>query len=339
MKTIIEQDDVEYHNDGDDMVSLLPVAFDSNANERVPDDELITINISGEYFETFRETLDRFPNTLLGDPVRRGKYRIPNGELFFDRYSDAFEAILYYYQSDGMLYLPDELPARCFIADLKFFDLGDSVIEEFEIECGIKEREITSNKPNHFLWEFLEYPETSFAAKTFALVSVVVILVSLVLLVVETLPEFSTTVTKTSITTDSNERNRTIYTLKEIPSKHEYWMFITSTIVFAWFSAEFVLRLITCPDKLDFFLSIGNVIDFISVLPYFMTMVLSLNNTRGPSVLRAVRILRVFKLSRHSSYLRILGRTITAAREELGIQFVFFSVQVLLCGRRGKFSW
>ena len=52
-------------------------------------------------------------------------------------------------------------------------------------------------------WKFLEYPDTSAPAKVFAILSVLVITASLVLFVMETLPEFSPHVVKNGKTRGS----------------------------------------------------------------------------------------------------------------------------------------
>ena len=86
-------------------------------------DDIVSINVSGERFQTFRGTLNRFPETLLGDVQRRRKYQRKTGELYFDRHSEAFESILYYYQSGGELCQPNDLPLERFIEEIDFFDL------------------------------------------------------------------------------------------------------------------------------------------------------------------------------------------------------------------------
>jgi len=59
----------------------------------------VIINVSGLRFETRMSTLDRFPNTLLGDARKRDRYydRLRD-EYFFDRDRTSFDSILYYYQ-------------------------------------------------------------------------------------------------------------------------------------------------------------------------------------------------------------------------------------------------
>src|SRR4051812_45528019 len=61
---------------------------------------IITLNISGNRYQTYSQTLARFPDTLLGDPLKRKPYfNQTTDEYFFDRHRTSFEAILYMYQS------------------------------------------------------------------------------------------------------------------------------------------------------------------------------------------------------------------------------------------------
>ena len=61
--------------------------------------ERIVINVSGMRVETRLRTLSRFPDTLLGDDIRRTRYYDPlRNEYFFDRNRLCFDSILYYYQ-------------------------------------------------------------------------------------------------------------------------------------------------------------------------------------------------------------------------------------------------
>ena len=44
------------------------------------------------------------PDTLLGDKERRQEFYDDEGkEYFFDRHRESFPAILYFYQSDGIM--------------------------------------------------------------------------------------------------------------------------------------------------------------------------------------------------------------------------------------------
>ena len=91
----------------------------------------ITINVGGEVYETNVKTLERFPQTLLGNWEQRLKYYSFRYELyFFDRSRLFFDAILFFYQSNGILKCPPELPLSLFEEECRFFELPEEVISK-----------------------------------------------------------------------------------------------------------------------------------------------------------------------------------------------------------------
>lgn len=299
-------------------------------NHNVPHDEadVITINVSGKRFQTYGKSLKRYPETLLGDEERRANYYSESkGEYFFDRHRTAFEAILFYYQSpSGELIRPPTVPIHVFLSELIFFDMGTEVIDAFQIDAGIKEvhvdRPLPKWKPFRIIWEFLDDPDSSRPAKLFAITSVLIIVLSLIMFVMETLPEFSE---KEEIVAGSLVRK---------PSKHAVWMQKVNMAVIVWFTAEYVARVIVCPNKLQFFMDVLNTIDLLSILPFYISIALPSGNSSVSvlRVVRVIRVLRVFKLSRHSRGLQILGNTLKASVNELVMLAFFLFVVILIFG-------
>lgn len=291
-------------------------------------DEIVNINVAGKRFQTYTTTLGKFPNSLLGDNERRQKYKNEKtGEYFFDRHRPTFEAILYYYQSEGVLARPPNIPLHIFIKELTFFDIGDAVIEQLQIDNGIKEPPVIYDLPDFgpfkILWNFLEYPDTSRPAKGFAIASVIIISISLIMFVLETVPGFA----PKEVPIGNGTETVTIH------SEHETWMFQVNTSIIVWFTLEFVLRLITCPSKLKFFVTPGNIIDFLSILPFYMSFIVQSSGDQGSlAILRVIRVLRVFKLSRHSRGLQILGNTLKASFHELMMLGFFLFIMILIFG-------
>ena len=100
----------------------------------------IIINISGIRFETYKSTLEIYPNTLLGNAKRRKYYYDTiHNEYFFDRHRLSFEAILYYYQSNGRLRRPDFVPIDTFLEEITFFDLGKEALVQIRKDENLKE--------------------------------------------------------------------------------------------------------------------------------------------------------------------------------------------------------
>jgi hypothetical protein len=158
------------------------------------DDCHLIINISGLRFETLQSTLEYYPKTLLGDHRRRSLfYDKKREEYFFDRHRLCFEAILYYYQSQGRLRRPENVPLDTFLEEITFFDLGVDALEQVQQAENLEEAQkvpLPKNPICRFIWTTLEYPQYSTTAKIVNIISLAFILLSAVGLAVETLPMY-----------------------------------------------------------------------------------------------------------------------------------------------------
>jgi voltage-gated potassium channel Kch len=291
----------------------------------------IVINVSGKRFETYEETLARFPDTLLGCPTRRAKfYNAKKGEYFFDRHRSAFDAILYYYQAGGTLIRPEHVPPHVFINEAIFYDLPDDVLNMVQKEAGIvdepEENVLPKNYYMRVIWQTLEFPEYSCFAKVLAIFSVVIIVLSLIIFCVETLPEYSSD----PAPKPANASDDWVPT----PSKYEKTWFRMNTFVIAYFTGEYLLRFLVSPEKVKFLLTSLNIIDLLSVMPYYVQLALDSGNSSISvlRVVRVVRVFRVFKLSRHSRGLQILGNTLRASLNELLMLMFFLGIGVMIFG-------
>ncbi|XP_005987742.1 potassium voltage-gated channel subfamily A member 10 [Latimeria chalumnae] len=303
-------------------------------------EQRVIINIAGLRFETQLKTLDQFPETLLGDPQKRMSYfDSMRNEYFFDRNRPSFDGILYYYQSGGKIRRPANVPLDIFADEIIFYELGNEAMEQFREDEGfIKDPEVPlpANDVYKQFWLLFEYPESSTAARAVALVSVFVIVISIVIFCLETLPEFRE---EQDIISTRKKDNLT----KEIQSPSTFTdpFFAIETVCIIWFFFELVIRFIVCPSKPEFFRNIMNVIDIISIIPYFVTLITELVQQQEPNgqynmslailrIIRLVRVFRIFKLSRHSKGLQILGQTLKASMRELGLLIFFLFIGVIL---------
>ncbi|MED6254342.1 Potassium voltage-gated channel subfamily G member 4 [Ataeniobius toweri] len=127
-----------------------------------------------------------------------------------------------------------------------------------------------------------------------------------------------------------------------------YNMFIIETVCVAWFSLEFILRFIQARSKLDFLRGPLNIIDAMAILPYYVSLVVteedqSFEHERPGGgkgyldklglvlrILRALRILYVMRLARHSLGLQVLGLTVRRSTREFGLLLLFLCVAVTL---------
>ncbi|XP_027046312.1 potassium voltage-gated channel subfamily A member 2-like isoform X2 [Pocillopora verrucosa] len=137
----------------------------------------VKINVSGMIFETLESTLSRFPDSLLGSPMKREKYYdSKKREFFFDRNRVAFDAILYFYQSRGKLLRPVEIDRKTFCEEIQFFELGEDVIERFkEMEMNVVDQDIgplPENPIQRKIWQVMELPHSSLPAQIVAICGV-----------------------------------------------------------------------------------------------------------------------------------------------------------------------
>ncbi|KAK7805452.1 hypothetical protein U0070_017735 [Myodes glareolus] len=324
----------------------------------------VLINISGLRFETQLGTLAQFPNTLLGDPAKRLRYFDPlRNEYFFDRNRPSFDGILYYYQSGGRLRRPVNVSLDVFADEIRFYQLGDEAMERFREDEGFiqeEEKPLPRNEFQRQVWLIFEYPESSGSARAIAIVSVLVILISIITFCLETLPEFR----------DEREllRHPPVPPQPPVPAPGANGsgagapsfgptvapllprtladpFFIVETTCVIWFTFELLVRFFACPSKAEFSRNIMNIIDIVAIFPYFITLGTELaeqqpgggsqNGQQAMSlailrVIRLVRVFRIFKLSRHSKGLQILGKTLQASMRELGLLIFFLFIGVIL---------
>lgn len=125
-------------------------------------------------------------------------------------------------------------------------------------------------------------------------------------------------------------------------------MFVVESICVAWFTLEFVLRFINAQSKLAFARGPLNIIDAVAILPYYVSLVVDIKDESHEDVimgagrgyldklslilrlLRALRILYVMRLARHSLGLQTLGVTMQRSMREFSLLLLFVCVAVTL---------
>ncbi|XP_058481102.1 potassium voltage-gated channel subfamily A member 1 [Solea solea] len=318
---------------------MLDMEMDMESNERV------LINIAGLRYETQLGTLNQFPDTLLGDPAKRIKYFDPlRNEYFFDRNRPSFDGILYFYQSGGKIRRPVNVSIDVFADEIRFYQLGEEAMERFREDEGfIKEEEkpLPQNEFQKQVWLIFEYPESSSPARGIAIVSVIVITISIITFCLETLPEFRD---ERELQVTSRLDNNSNSTIPRPSLTFTDPFFIIETTCVIWFTFELFVRFFACPSKSEFSKTVMNIIDIMSIMPYFITVGTELAEQQGQEhqngqqamslailrVIRLVRVFRIFKLSRHSKGLQILGQTLKASMRELGLLIFFLFIGVIL---------
>ncbi|XP_058641612.1 potassium voltage-gated channel subfamily D member 3 isoform X2 [Onychostoma macrolepis] len=305
----------------------MPVA---PTNKNKHQDELIILNVSGRRFQTWRNTLDRYPDTLLGSSEKEFFFNEETREYFFDRDPDLFRSILNFYRT-GKLHYPRYECISAYDEELAFFGIipeiiSDCCYEEYKdrkrenIERLMDDLEDNkdSKLPNmtfrETMWRAFENPHTSTMALVFYYVTGFFIAISVITNVVETVPCGSM----------PNQR--------DIPCGERYTeaFFCMDTACVMIFTVEYLMRLFAAPSRYRFMRSVMSIIDVVAILPYYIGLVMTNNeDVSGAFVtLRVFRVFRIFKFSRHSQGLRILGYTLKSCASELG--FLLFSLTMAI---------
>lgn len=293
----------------------------------------ITINIRGCRFETFQETLAEFPETLLGSEEKRNRFYDPQrDEYYFETDKCAFDAILFYYQSRGILSRPPTIPANAFDEELKFYGIKPDEPVEQEEQVPVMPARVWQRK----LWELLEYPESSTQAALFSKLSMAVIVLSIVVFCVETLDIASTKAVK-SLSFHNNTNNESVVDREETDKaqKRPTVWFIIDTCIIVWFSSEYAARLVSSPEKIKFIMSTLALIDLTAIIPYFLTLLLGDDYAPASSftimrVFRLLRVIRLLKLTRYVAALRILGYTVQSCKEQLTALIFLILISVVM---------
>ncbi|KAM4833362.1 voltage-gated potassium channel regulatory subunit KCNG4 [Thomomys bottae] len=320
----------------------------------------ILVNVGGCRYRLPWSTLDEFPRSRLGrlrlcrshEEISRlcDDYDQHSREFFFDRSPGAFGAIVSFLAA-GKLVLLREMCALSFREELSYWGIEEAHLQrcclqkllakldeaaELRREEAL-ERQQEARGPRaytsrwarcmHRLREMVENPQSGLPGKVFACLSILFVATTAVSLCISTMPDLRAE-------EDKGECSRKCY-----------YVFVVETVCVAWFSLEFCLRFVQAPDKCQFFRGPLNIIDILAISPYYVSLAVSeeaAGERPGAAgsylekvglalrVLRALRILYVMRLARHSLGLQTLGITVRRCARELGLLLLFLGVAVTL---------
>ncbi|XP_047245439.1 potassium voltage-gated channel subfamily D member 2-like [Girardinichthys multiradiatus] len=313
-------------------VASAPMPVPPKAKQRGRDG-LIVLNVSGTKFQTWRDTLERYPDTLLGSSERDFFFHEESKEYFFDRDPDIFRHVLNFYRT-GKLHYPRQECISAYDEELAFFGIipeiiGDCCYEDYKDRRRENQERIQDDEENDHtndlvspdasfretMWRAFENPHTSTMALVFYYVTGFFIAVSVMANVVETVP-------------CGAAANRIKVT--SCGERYALAFFCLDTACVMIFTVEYLLRLVAAPSRYKFVKSVMSIIDVVAIMPYYIGLVMTDNeDVSGAFVtLRVFRVFRIFKFSRHSAGLRILGYTLKSCASELG--FLLFSLTMAI---------
>ena len=248
----------------------------------------ITFKVRGITFQTFESTLNIYPETLLGNKKSRDKYfNAKTKEYVLDRCSYTFNAVLFYYQSKGILSKPSDIEREKFAEELNFFRIKDFFDarhrqEVVFMEDEKKKKELPKGKLQKVLWQALEFNNQGALTKCCLYFYLLTTLLALFIICGETVPSIKIS---------------------------KFWQPLETTVSVA-FTFEYCVRVYSAPNAKNFVVSASGIIDFIAIIPYYTKLILRLFNVNSLLPISLLRVFRVFKLTRFHDGLRILLMTI-----------------------------
>ncbi|XP_062410787.1 potassium voltage-gated channel subfamily C member 1-like [Sardina pilchardus] len=324
--------------------------------------ERVIINVGGVRHETYKSTLMSIPGTRLANLVSDASadpLKHPTSEFFFNRDPGAFAPILNYCRT-GKLHCPVGVCGQSFEEELAFWGVSETDVEpccwtnfrqhrdaeealaQFEPDEGPPDYSTLVGGPGRMqtctvrmskMWALFDDPHSSVAAMLIGILSLVFILMSTVAFCLGTHPEFPEVLGPMFLNVEY-EYNDGEYEVRDYQTNA---VMIVEIVCNIWFTIEFLIRIISCPDKLKFVRSALNIIDFVAILPFFVEV-----SRRGLMseftafilgclrAARCVRLVRIFKMATCVTGIRALGHALRASVCDLCLLGIALSVALLV---------
>lgn len=238
--------------------------------------------------------------SMMLDYTNSGKFHFHDNSICINKIFDEFE----YWGIDE-----HDIQPCCYLSLYKRKHLIDDLLEKREKVLNSEEfnRDNQLSSKVRFskrLWNFLEHRTSSRYASLYHIFSITMILLSTVDLILRTIPELND--------------------LKEFD-----YIEIGCII---WFTAEWSLRLIASPKKIEFFVNFLNITDLFSIVPFYIYF--ALNESELMEVIKNVaRLFRTFSIIRvviHSGSVKTLTYTLTSSFKEIIAYLLYLCICILL---------
>ncbi|XP_058977117.1 potassium voltage-gated channel protein Shaw isoform X2 [Musca domestica] len=286
-------------------------------------------------------------------------------EYFFDRHPGVFAQVLNYYRTGKLHYPTDvcgplfeeelefwgldsnQVEPCCWMTYTQHRDTQETlaVLDRLDLDTEKPSEEELARKfgfeDDYYkgtlswwqetkprIWSLFDEPYSSNAAKIIGVVSVFFICISILSFCLKTHPDMRVPYVRNNSVQTANGSSG--WFLEKTQTNAHIAFFYIECVCNAWFTFEILVRFISSPNKCDFIKSSVNIIDYIATLSFYIDLVLQrfashLENADILEFFSIIRIMRLFKLTRHSSGLKILIQTFRASAKELTL-LVFFLV-------------
>ncbi|HEY6144080.1 MAG TPA: ion transporter, partial [Flavobacterium sp.] len=122
-------------------------------------------------------------------------------------------------------------------------------------------------------------------------------------------------------------------TVKGFDLKYHNELIILEWIITIFFTIEYLLRIITTNTPRRYIFSFFGIIDLIAILPMYLSFFFF--GSKVFSIIRALRLLRLFKILNHPKFIgqsAQLSKALTASRQKITIFLYFVLISAVLIG-------
>ena len=124
--------------------------------------------------------------------------------------------------------------------------------------------------------------------------------------------------------------------LESIPSIASNYLHILKTmewIITAIFTVEYLLRVLIVKKPFNYIFSFYEIIDFLSVIPTYLSLfIVGSHSLVVIRMLRLLRVFRILKLTRYTNAGRTIGRAMWASREKISVFIFMVIILVVIIG-------
>ena len=287
----------------------------------------LVLNMGGVIFETLEATLAVHPNTLLGDPERRIKYlNHYTGEFVFHRRFACFDAILFFYQSNGILAKPQTVDQVTFDRELEFFEIpikkSRCISHNYSEWIRPKRGWAHDGTMVRVLRRIFQRPFSSPLSSVIAVFNILVTMLLIVEFCISTIPKYWHS--------DHIDPVRVLHRGGNFQS-----LAAIEILCVMFLSVDFLIRLLLSQRRFKFLTSYLSIIDAVTIFSFNSSLLLSnLSISSGQAnylyLLRQIRIFQVFRLARYSYGFRSLLQTISKSLVHLG-SFILIAPVMSMC--------
>ncbi|XP_074654769.1 potassium voltage-gated channel protein egl-36-like [Tubulanus polymorphus] len=322
-------------------------------------DSLVKINVGGRVFETKISTLKRIPNTRLATlPTDEEHFIVDRQEYYFDRNPTVFESVLEFYRT-GELHTPVSLCGPQVKRELKYWGIDQRDVERccwanYYGSAGTRDDLINFEKSllkykaplagkgctawKEQVWMFLDNPSSSIGATMFAVLSQLIIIISVISLILESIHDVQVPM--------SRYDNETLRMLPGIRQAGDTTVPPIELLYVDWFCyiffiVEYIVRFIFCPERKMFVTNMYFIIDLQAIIwpiIYYVTRQADEEFAAKPEfmitlrALESLRVIRLLHIMRNIHAGEVVLYSLRKSMREIGLTILLFIIGTVCCG-------